>query len=299
MESNASQPTELVGTSAAARTLGVSGNTLRRWAKSKLIDFELTPGGQRRFDVRTLRGASSPADRVQNLAHTANHQCQQREQTDTKAATGAIYCRVSSAKQKDDLARQVQSMQAEYPGFSVYKDVASGLNYKRKGLQRLLGHVQDGVVNQVVVAHRDRLARFGVELVEWIITRAGASLVFLDQGDQSKRGSSEELAEDLLAVVHVFSCRANGRRRYKRSHKGGEDSKIGSVQGAKRRRKSVQEERTGCSAGAQSDTVSVDQAGAVQSPGDLVVPLVQGHPHDVQPGHGAPAREENPPDSSG
>ncbi len=105
-----------------------------------LIDSQLTPGGQRRFDTTTLRQASEPADRRQNLFFDY-HQIITKKQ----ATKGAIYCRVSSGKQKDDLQRQIETMQEAYPGFRVYKDVASGLNYKRKGLQRLLGHCQEGV----------------------------------------------------------------------------------------------------------------------------------------------------------
>jgi len=137
-----------------------------------------------------------------------------------KTSKGAVYCRVSSDKQKDDLQRQVEAMEARFPGYQVFTDVASGLNYKRKGLSRLLERAQSGAIEEVVVAHRDRLARFGVELIEWILRRANARLIFLDQ--TTKQNSNEELAEDLLAVVHVFSCRLNGKRRYKRTHQGAE-----------------------------------------------------------------------------
>jgi putative resolvase len=103
-----------------------------------------------------------------------------------KKEKGAIYCRVSSRTQKDDLDRQIKTMQTHFPQYKIYKDIASGLNYKRKGLTRLLEHIQEGLVDKVVVAHRDRLARFGVELFEWSINRAGATLVFLDQANNNK-----------------------------------------------------------------------------------------------------------------
>ena len=101
----------LVNTGQAAKALGVSGNTLRSWANRNLIDFELTPGGQRRFNINTVRQADSS-----NL-HAGKSE---------EAKKGAIYCRVSSGKR--DLQRQVQTMQDTYPGFKVYKDVESGLN---------------------------------------------------------------------------------------------------------------------------------------------------------------------------
>jgi predicted site-specific integrase-resolvase len=163
---------------------------------------------------------------------------------------------VSSSKQKDDLERQVQAMQEEFPGYRVYTDVASGLNYKRKGLTRLLEHVQEGLVGEVVVAHPDRLARFGRELIEWIISRAGARLIFQDQIVDRPRGSEAELAADLLAVVHVFSCRANGQRRYKRAKQGGSAGAKQCILEPEPGREKVQEIGTGCSTRSADDAVS-------------------------------------------
>ena len=105
-------------------------------------------------------------------------------------------------------------MQEKYPTHQIFKDIGSGLNYNRKGLQRLLASVIKGDVKQVVVAYKDRLARFGVELIEWIIEHHGASLIV---ENNTVRGSEQELAEDLMAVVNVFSCRANGKRRYRKA----------------------------------------------------------------------------------
>ena len=75
-----------------------------------------------------------------------------------------IYARVSSAKQKGDLDRQIQDLQEAYPGHIVIRDIASGVNFKRKGLQTILEHVLSGLVNEVVVMRRDRLARIGADL---------------------------------------------------------------------------------------------------------------------------------------
>ena len=139
---------------------------------------------------------------------------------------------MSSSKQKDDLQRQVQEMQSKYPGH----DVASGLNFKRKGLKRLLESVQDGNIQEIVVAHKDRLARFGAELIEWIASRAGACIIYEDNNCLT---SEQELAADLLAIVHVFSCRANGKRRYGKVNARGKESEIGGVQGEVSRREKV------------------------------------------------------------
>ena len=82
---------------------------------------------------------------------------------------------------------------------------------------RLLESVQSGDIKEVVVAHKDRLARFGTEIIEWIATQAGARIIYEDSQCLS---SEQELAADLLAIVHVFSCRANGKRRYGKEQTG-------------------------------------------------------------------------------
>jgi predicted site-specific integrase-resolvase len=186
-------PSKLVSTSITTKALGGSGNTIRTWSNNTLIDFQITLGGQRRYDTSTLRQASVPADRRQTLQ---DYQIVTKKQ----ATKGKIYHRVSSGKQKDDLQRKIETIQGAFSGTQAHKDFAPSPNYKRNGLERLLGHCQAGVVDQAVVAHRDRLTCFGVGIIEWNIDRSGASIVFLDQGNTNKRDSNEALAEDLLAV---------------------------------------------------------------------------------------------------
>jgi predicted site-specific integrase-resolvase len=119
---------------------------------------------------------------------------------------------VSFHKQKADLACQlqlqiqIQTLQDRYPGYKVYQEVCSGLKYthKEESQARLLVAAQEGVVAEFVVSHQDRLARFGTELCEWIFRKAGVSVVFLDDHVLSQE---QEIVEDLLAIVHVFSCR--------------------------------------------------------------------------------------------
>jgi putative resolvase len=274
---------KLLGTRKAADALGVNCNTLRAWANRSHIDFQLTPGGHRRFDITSVRQADTPADHSTNLRYATNNTLPSNTDTGTqKKEKGAIYCRVSSRKQKDDLERQIKTMQAHFPHYKIYKDIASGLNYKRKGLTRLLEHIQEGLVDKVVVAHRDRLARFGVELVEWIINRGGATLVFLDQTDKNKRGSSEELAEDLLAVVHVFSCRLNGKRRYKNTQQGGDIEALSDLQASDKKGETTEKDRTGCASTTESDKMSFIANVSNAAPACLVAALDDGHTENVQ-----------------
>jgi excisionase family DNA binding protein len=175
----------------ACKRLGVHQNTLRAWADSGKIDFIRIGSGQRRYDVDAfLRGRASSAT--------------------------VCYCRVSSRKQRDDLARQIEFMQEKFPESEIVEDIGSGLNFKRRGLCALLERAMCGDKLRVVVAHRDRLCRFGFDLVRFVIERAGGEILVLDD---AKASPDKELVDDLLSIVHVFSCRLNGRRNYKNKAK--------------------------------------------------------------------------------
>lgn len=126
------------------------------------------------------------------------------------------YCRVSSAKQKDDLARQVVFMRQRYPEATIVKDIGSGLNFKRKGLRAILDRLLCGDKLTIIVAHRDRLCRFGFELIEHMVNANGGEIMVLDDLTSSPE---EELTKDLLSILHVFSCRMHGLRRYHKAIK--------------------------------------------------------------------------------
>ena len=119
-----------------------------------------------------------------------------------------IYTRVSSHQQKDDLERQVCFMQGRYPGVEIIKDIGSGINFKRKGLQRLLDLVSKGDIEYIYVSDKDRLCRFGYELIEWISKHFGTKIIFYYHEESSER----ELADDLLAVTNFFVSKKNGQK---------------------------------------------------------------------------------------
>ena len=121
------------------------------------------------------------------------------------------YCRVSSSKQRADLDRQIAHMRAIYPDAEIITDIAGGLNWKRAGLRSILERLHRGDKLELVVAHRDRLARFGFELIEWLVQQNGGAVLVLNQSHASPES---ELTEDLLAILHTFSCRMHGLRRY-------------------------------------------------------------------------------------
>ena len=154
------------------------------------VKCERTPRGYRLFDTESLLSIG-------------------KRQT-TQGAT-ICYCRVSSTKQKEDLARQVAYMYSLFPQAQIIQDIGSGLNYKRKGLRAILERLMQGDQLTIVVANTDRLTRFGFELMEYLVSVNGGKILVLDQ---PKSSPPSELTADLLSIIHVFSCRVHGLRKY-------------------------------------------------------------------------------------
>ena len=124
------------------------------------------------------------------------------------------YARVSSDHQKEDLGRQIKLLQDSYPESEIIKDIGSGLNFKRKGLEALLEQISSKNVRQVVVTFKDRMCRFGFELIEWIFKKYNVEFVVLNKLSNIKEDifGTSELAEDLIAITTIFVARNNGKR---------------------------------------------------------------------------------------
>ena len=181
-----------VATREACEIYGVTGNTIRRWADNGSIVSKRTPRGPRRYLISedgVLRTEQKTTDK-QNY----------------------IYVRVSSSKQREDMDRQEAFLRDFYPNHRVIKDIGSGLNYKRKGLLKLLGMSNKKEVGEIVVYSKDRLCRFGFELLQFQFSENDTKLVVHTQIDKSPE---EEFTEDILAILQVFACRWNGKRKYK------------------------------------------------------------------------------------
>ena len=119
---------------------------------------------------------------------------------------------MSSKKQENDLVRQLLFLQDKYPNHLIIKDIGSGLNYKRKGFLRVIDEVCEGKVSEVVVYSKDRMCRFGFELVEHLFVKNNTKLLVYEQSDKSPE---EEFTEDILSILQVFACRWNGKRKYR------------------------------------------------------------------------------------
>lgn len=176
------------------RNFDVSSSTLRRWAENNEIRvFRNGEGTRRLYNVD---------DVLRKIGISPGN-------TDTSSKIGIVYARVSTSKQKEDLRRQVDDLVAQYPDYEVVTDVASGVNFHRKGLRTVLDKAIRGMVKEIVVSHRDRLARVGFELLEFVFERVGTKLL-VQRGNEET--DEQDLASDLLAITTVFVASHHGKR---------------------------------------------------------------------------------------
>ena len=184
---------------AAAQELGVREETLRRWEQAGKITSERTAGGHRRYDLATLRNV-----------------VEERRPEPTERVTIG-YARVSSQDQLADLYRQVGVLEiyCATKGWSceILQDRGSGLNYRKRGLRTLIGRICSGKVERLVLTHQDRLLRFGAELVFALCEHFGTEVVVINAAEE--RSFEEDLVQDVLEIITVFSARLYGSRSHK------------------------------------------------------------------------------------
>jgi putative resolvase len=184
----------------AAQQLGVSVITLRRWADSGKIRSERSPSGQRRFFLADIKRIT-PRD---------------LKQLDDRITIN--YARVSSHEQKEDLVRQVQVLEAFSATngwqFETIQDLGSGLNYNKKGLQKLLKRIMQGDVGRLVLTDKDRLLRFGSEIVFAMCAEFESEVVIINKTNEEVT-FEQELVTDMMELITVFSARLYGSRSQK------------------------------------------------------------------------------------
>lgn len=177
----------------AKRILGVHSLSLKNWETTGKIECIRTPGGKRMYNVNKY---------LEKFKHTPKID-----------KVNICYCRVSTKNQKDDLQRQIDYMKHKYPDYKIYSDIGSGLNLNRNNLNKIINLAIEGKIGEVVVAYKDRLARFGYEMIENIINKySSGKIIVLNNINLSPE---EEITKDLLSIINVFSARVNGLRKYK------------------------------------------------------------------------------------
>jgi putative resolvase len=178
-----------------ANEIGVSIQTLRNWDKKGwLKPAKVTEKGSRYYTKQQLdEYLGKPVYEPEKIT--------------------IGYCRVSSVKQKDDLERQIDNvktfMYAKGFSFEIVTDIGSGINYKKPGFIKLIDLITSRKVDKLVVLYKDRLLRFGFEIIELLCDKFNVELIVIDNTEKSEQ---QELVEDLIQIVTVFSCRLQGKR---------------------------------------------------------------------------------------
>jgi putative resolvase len=182
----------------------ISRSTLRTWAEDSKVEALRANGNGRRLykltDIEDILGVDHGND---------------NEKEEAKLC--ACYARVSSQHQRADLDRQIAFLQQHYPGHTIYHDIGSGLNFKRPQFVALLDAVYAGTVREIVVTDKDRLCRFGAELVQWLLGKAGTKLLVHSDtverpGTSDEPDYNHELSDDILSIITFFTARHNGQR---------------------------------------------------------------------------------------
>jgi predicted site-specific integrase-resolvase len=194
--------TEYVSIREANIITGIHPQTLRKLGDQQKIKCYKTLSGQRKFNRSCL----------EKMCNGIYH----NDQISEHKKQNFIYTRVSSKKQMDDISRQIEFIKSNNPKYTTYisiSDVASGINFKRKGLSTILESCLQRSIGEIIIAHRDRLCRFGFDLLKLIIEKQGGKITVIN--DDIHKSTEQELSEDLLSIIHIYSCRQMGKRSYK------------------------------------------------------------------------------------
>ena len=179
-----------------ANKIGKTVQTLRNWDKNgSLKPHHITEGGTRYYSQEQLNHFLGIQSKIKRNKKTIG------------------YCRVSSHKQKDDLERQIENvktyMYAKGYQFEMISDIGSGIHYNKKGLNQLIDMITNSEVDKIVVLYKDRLIRFGYEWIENLCEKYGTTIEIIDNTEKTEE---QELVEDFIQIVPVFSCRLQGKR---------------------------------------------------------------------------------------
>ena len=193
---------EYVGGKEASRILGVHQRTLYIWEDKKLIDTIRTLGGKRMYNVNKYINNNKDHLKINVNNENINNK------------HNICYIRVSSISQKDDLERQRQVMLKKYPRYEIIEDIGFDLNLNKRGIKKIIKLGIEGKINELVIAYKDRLTRFGYELIEEIIKEYSKGKIIVIN-ETKKIKPEEELVSDVMALMNVYVAKMNGLRKYK------------------------------------------------------------------------------------
>ena len=188
----------------ASKALGVHQRTLYNWDEKGLIETIRTPGNKRLYNVKKFIENKKCEEQV----------CTNLDDLDKNEKLNLCYIRVSSNNQKDDLKRQKELMIQKYPNHLIIEEIGSGLNLNKKGIKKIIKLAIAGKINELVVAYRDRLTRFGFELIEELINDySKGKIIVLNEKDKIE--PEEELVKDIMSIMNVYVAKMNDLCKYR------------------------------------------------------------------------------------
>lgn len=179
----------------AAKLLGIHINTLRKYADEGKIEIIKTKGGVRRYNIDKYIKENTNNEEIINRKKVC-------------------YCRVSTHSQSDDLERQIEYMQTNYPEHEIISDIGSGINFDRKGLNKIIDYAINNELEELVVEYKDRLCRIGYNLIERILIKYSNTKIIVTE--DKPETINEEIANDLMQIITVYTAKINGMRKYKK-----------------------------------------------------------------------------------
>ena len=193
---------QYLGGKQASQIIGVHQRTLMNWDKRGIIETIRTPGNKRLYNV----------EKYLNENKCRNNICKNLDDLDNRNQLKICYVRVSSLGQKDDLERQKKLMISKFPKYLIIEEIGSGLNLNKRGIKKIIHLAIEGKIKELVVAYRDRLTRFGYELIEELITKySNGKITVLSEHDRLE--PEEELVKDMMSIMNVYVAKMNGLRK--------------------------------------------------------------------------------------
>jgi predicted site-specific integrase-resolvase len=204
--------TKFMGSKEASKILGIHPRTLYLWESKKLIEtVRSSPNGKRFYNVeKYLKDKGLICQKI----NKEEIKCTKIEELDKEKSLNICYARVSSIGQKEDLERQKEILKEKYPNYKLIEDIGSGINLTKRGLLKIIDLAIEGKIKTLVVVHKDRLARFGYELLEYLIKKySKGEIKVINEKEEIE--PEEEMVKDVLQIMNVFVAKMNGRRKYK------------------------------------------------------------------------------------
>jgi len=179
----------------ASEILGVKRHTLYKYDKEGLIETIRSPGGKRFYNVNK---------------YLQDNNLIENKKEEKKKKRRICYARVSSHSQKPELENQKKILKQIYPDYEILYDIGSGINFKRKNFLKIINYGITDELDELVITYKDRLCRIGFDLIKTLLKNTKIRIIY-----DCNKSPEEEVVNDLIEIITVFSSRVYGLRSYK------------------------------------------------------------------------------------